>query len=585
MAKRVSFSGVMDRKVRFVEKNQLMSRDDWMLFIHQFKRGTDTVDRGWRGEFFGKVMRGACMTYSYTKNERLYMLLSDVCEEMLKVQDKKGRFSTYNIVSEFKGWDVWSRKYVLVGFLHFYEICRDEDFKKRILDALEKHLDYIVERVGYGNKIDLGVTSDMWGGINSASILEPVIKMYNLTGKASYIEFARYIIAFLMTSDVNIFTLALEDKLYPYEYPVTKAYEMMSCFEGLIEYYLVTGEQKWKRAVLNFVNRVRESEITVIGGAGCKHEHFNHSVATQSDTEYDGVMQETCVTVTWMRLCNRLLTLTGEAKYADYIEESLYNALYGAVNDELVGGFIFDSYSPLLLGRRGRLVGGYKNISDTRYYGCCAAIGAAGTSLPLITSVMKTGNGIAINYFESGIIEAEGFRFKVETEYPKKGKVRFTVEKAPRSEKSISFRIPGFATKDTKIKVCGECFDSDGEKTEGYYHTVSRKWNRLDVIELDLNMNLRTFKAPGVSGNEESSKYFAVLWGPLVLARDKRVSSVGESVGYSDNLKITFTEPEVNSLLQARVKIGSDEIKMIDYSSAGKTWNEQSLCEVFIKTR
>ncbi len=583
MRKRVSFSGVMDRKARFVEKNQLMSKDDWMLFVHQFRRGTDTVDRGWRGEFWGKMMRGACMTYSYTKNERLYMLLTEVCEAMLKTQDKKGRFSTYNIVSEFKGWDIWSRKYVLVGFLHFYEICRDEDLKKRILDALEKHLDYIVDRVGYGNKTDLSVTSDMWGGINSASILEPVMKMYNLTGKESYIEFARYIIAFLMTSDVNIFTLALEDKLYPYEYPVTKAYEMMSCFEGLIEYYLVTGELKWKKAVLNFVNRVRESEITVIGGAGCKDELFNHSVVTQTDTEYKGVMQETCVTVTWMKLCNRLLTLTGEAKYADYIEESLYNSLYGAVNDELVDGFVFDSYSPLLLGKRGRLVGGYKNISDTRYYGCCAAIGAAGTALPLVTAAMKTGKGIAINYFESGTIEAEGFTIRVETDYPKKGKVKLTLEKVPRSEKSISFRIPHFATNGTKIKVCGERFVSDGEKTEGYYHTVTRKWNRLDVIELDLNMNLRTFKAAGVAGNEESSKYFAVLWGPLALARDKRVSLVGDRVEYSEKLKITFTEPEVNALLQAKVKIGNDEIKMIDYSSAGKTWNDKSLCEVFIK--
>ena len=40
-------------------------------------------------------------------------------------------------------------------------------------------------------------------------------------------------------------------------------------------------------------------------------------------------MQETCVTVTWMRLLTRLYLLSGEEKYIDRIERSGFNALYG----------------------------------------------------------------------------------------------------------------------------------------------------------------------------------------------------------------------------------------------------------------
>lgn len=574
MKKRISFSGIMDAKVRFIEKNQLMTKEDWILFIHQFKRGRDTVDRGWRGEFFGKMMRGACMTYSYTKNEKLYLFLTEVVEEMLKVQDKKGRFSTYNIVSEFKGWDLWCRKYVMVGLLSYYEICRNEELKPRIVEALEKHLDYIVERVGYGNKVDLGASSDLWGGINSASILEPVMKMYNLTHKNSYLEFARYIIAFLMTSDVNIFTLALENKLYPYEYPVTKAYEMMSCFEGLLEYHLVTGEEKWKRAVVDFVDKIIESEVTVVGGAGCKGELFNNGALTQ--TGPDGIMQETCVTVTLMRLLNRLLSVTGEAKYADYIEKSLYNALYGAVNDNLVEGLIFDSYSPLTLGRRGKLVGGKKELSDDRYYGCCAAIGSAGVALPLLTAVMTTKSGIALNYYESGIIYADGFSIRIDTEYPKKGKIKFTFERVPKSKKTVLFRIPEFAVNGSTVKVLKEKLSTDGERREGYYFPVTREWKKGDTVELDLNMNLRTFSPKLNDG------YFAVLWGPLVFARDKRITPVGSSVEFSNKLKISFIDPEIPAFLEAKVKVGNEEIRMIDYQSAGKTFDDKSKFEAFL---
>ena len=43
---------------------------------------------------------------------------------------------------------------------------------------------------------------------------------------------------------------------------------------------------------------------------------------------------------------------------------------------------MFDSYSPLMSGIRGRAVGGFKSMEgNTAYCGCCIAIGAAGCAL------------------------------------------------------------------------------------------------------------------------------------------------------------------------------------------------------------
>ena len=72
--KHVSFRGVMDHYARFIEENQLLLEEDWHLFVNQFRSGVDDADAGWRGEYFGKMMRGAAMTYRYTKNEKLYAL-------------------------------------------------------------------------------------------------------------------------------------------------------------------------------------------------------------------------------------------------------------------------------------------------------------------------------------------------------------------------------------------------------------------------------------------------------------------------------------------------------------------------------
>ena len=248
--------GITDRYARFVEAKQLLNREDWHLLVQQFKSASDDCDNGWRCEYFGKMMRGASVTYSYTKNEQLYTLLTDAAKEMLQTQDERGRFSTYSIANEFNGWDMWGRKYVLLGFLYYYDICRDEQLKKQIIAALEKHLDYIVEHVGR-NKKEIYETSDAWKCVNSASILEPTLLMYRKTGKQSYLTFSEYIIDYLWNGEACIFRCAYENRLDPFEYPVTKAYEVMSCFEGLLVYYEITHEEKdvYKRQIVSGTRR------------------------------------------------------------------------------------------------------------------------------------------------------------------------------------------------------------------------------------------------------------------------------------------------------------------------------------------
>ena len=96
----------------------------------------------------------------------------------------------------------------------------------------------------------------MWGGVNSASILEPMVRFYNVTNEKKYLDFAKHIVDSGFSNLGNLVEIAFKDELLPCEYPVIKAYEVMSCFEGLLEYYRVTKEEKYKIAVENFVKRV-----------------------------------------------------------------------------------------------------------------------------------------------------------------------------------------------------------------------------------------------------------------------------------------------------------------------------------------
>ncbi|MBR3553724.1 MAG: glycoside hydrolase family 127 protein [Clostridia bacterium] len=385
----------------FITETQLLDTALWHRFVRVFQTGADAADRGWRGEYWGKMMRGACLVYRCTADPRLYDVLRQTVCDLLSTADADGRISTYPWERECCGWDLWCRKYVLTGMLHFCDICTDSALTERILDSMERHLDCLIARVGpNAGQIKITATSDFWLGVNSCSILEPVMDLYRRRPQERFLRFARYIIGTGGCSDGDLIALALENKTLPCQYPETKAYETMSFFEGVLAFYEATGEQKYLDAVLRFAEAVFETEITLIGCAGCTHEQFDHAAIRQTEPS-EKVMQETCVTVTWMRLCARLFLRTGNEIYADRVEQSALNALYGSVNlfaqpftmpksGETVPALPFDSYSPLVMHRRGRDVGGLKAFDDGSFYGCCAAIGAAGLAVyPLIRPLRK----------------------------------------------------------------------------------------------------------------------------------------------------------------------------------------------------
>lgn len=247
MAKAYSIydSGNIKRMTDFIISEQLTDEELWELFANQFSEHTDVADLGWRGEYWGKTMRGACLIYKATRDAKLYGVLEKSVERLLCAQDADGRISTYDKKNEFKGWDVWCRKYVAIGLEYFFDICKDEALKKLIINALKKHCDYMIEHIGADgeNKISITETSEIWGGMNSSSLLKPYVVLFGITKDEKYLDFARYILEEGGSKGFDIFEAAYNRELMPYEYPYKKAYEMIACFDGALEYYKATGEK------------------------------------------------------------------------------------------------------------------------------------------------------------------------------------------------------------------------------------------------------------------------------------------------------------------------------------------------------
>lgn len=182
------YGGVMNKMADFIKVNQLMDENLWQSFYIPFEFKQDASDNAWRCEFWGKMMRGAALVYRYAEDEELYLILKESVEKILGFQDEAGRISSYTVETEFNGWDMWGRKYVLLGMLYFYDIAKEDELKKKIINSLKKQLDYIVMHIGKEEgKKPLEKTSNMWGSVNSFSILEPVVWIYKLTDENRYI--------------------------------------------------------------------------------------------------------------------------------------------------------------------------------------------------------------------------------------------------------------------------------------------------------------------------------------------------------------------------------------------------------------
>ena len=603
----LEFQGVADRAARFIQKKQMENPQYLKDFVDIYRTKPDKT--GWRGEYWGKTMRGHVLVYQYTGDREYFELLTESVRDMLTVADADGRVSSYTREREFDAWDIWCRKYAMLGMEYYLEICEDEELKQEIIRFVKGCADYILDHIGSEEgKLELVDATRSFGGVNSSSILEPMVRLYRLTEEQKYLDFATYIVETGGAKNVNIFECAYENKLAPYQYGISKAYELMSCFEGLLEYYYVTGIEKYKTAVINFGKAIIDTELSVIGSCGITHELFDHT-KTRQTVNLDMEQQETCVTVTWMKLCARLWELTKDTAFLDCVEHSFYNAYLGALNVEgnyceqayqrfvvekglpkIVDTYLlFDSYSPLIPKRRGIKIGGSQILGDFTYHGCCECIGAAGAGMFLRNAVVADEDGIFLNFFEAGkstiCYQGVNVELNIETEYPVDGKIKIGIK----TDKPISFAL--------KVRIPG------WTKEQGGYLTYEKEWSQ-DEISLEWDMPIRTvlpetweedviytdsskctseYYLPGpmkVYHKDEEDNYIAVMRGPLTLAADSRSGKPANSVfdfePVGEICEDKEIAPGVPCLLKMRFTDRSGEnFYLVDYCSAGLDWKTE----------
>ena len=297
------------------------------------------------------------------------------------------------------------------------------------------------------------------------------------------------------------------------------AVRAMYLYTGAADVAATTGDAGYMNAMKTVWEDVVYRNMYITGGIGSsgQNEGFSLDYDLPNETAYC----ETCASVGMVFWNQRMNLLTGEAKYIDVLERSLYN---GALDGLSLSGDRFFYGNPLASNG---------NTARSAWFGtaCCPSNIAR-----LVASLGdyiygKNDSGLWVNlYIGSNTMLKIGktdVPVQMETNYPWDGSVKLTVTPAKKTSYALHLRIPGWVS---NVPVPGDLYRFQEEsqakisvnlngkpvdyREENGYVVVNRTWQKGDVIELILPMDVKRVVAKKelVAANDR----VAIQRGPLV---------------------------------------------------------------------
>ena len=583
----------------------LAARFDAMLAKHVAATDVDTLVRPfapadekhgrWQSEFWGKWMHSAAPFAEMTGCPLLKAKVARGLEAILAAQEPGGYIGNYTDETRMgRGWDVWGVKYTLMGLLHTSD--------PRALEAAKRLCDYLIAELGPNGRRGVAVwQTGSWCGMPSSSVLEPVMWLYNRTHEKRYLDFADFLVRGMTEEEKGPRLVDLALKGVPvadrngYGFTAAetnvshklhnrlKSYEEISCYQGLLEYYQAKGGDDLLRATVMTAKEIAADEVNLAGGCS-REENWFHGAAKQHLPSFR--LQETCVTVTWMRFMEKLLEVTGDPWCADEFEKTFYNAYLAALRRD---GGDFAAYTPLNGSRSSGMDHCHLHLN------CCNANGPRGFLAFLRTAFTAKEDTAFVNLYASGVHTAKlpksgrTVSFDAYTHYPKDRFVRL-VNRTPGEQRfTLALRIPAWSAK-TVVTVEGEPI---ADVKAGDYLRIDRTWKPGDGIDVFFDLSLRVHRL---------ANHVAFTRGPIALARDTRFGDgpldepLREAALAADFapafVAVRSGDADIAMAFAAVLPLGAHSenpdgalpsvVRFCDYASAANLWRPDNACRLWL---
>ncbi|MBA4136811.1 MAG: hypothetical protein C0518_05795 [Opitutus sp.] len=487
--------GVLGRALAASQSAHLAQfvRDEWSPPIALFGPAHTCCNRegDWYGEHAGKWLFAAARAAERSHDLELRARLTNVADFLLRQQQPDGYLGTYAPERRFmcrqvagprtwdgapgvRTWDIWVHSYLILGLLECARVLGEARYAQaasRIGDLCWRTFtEGGIEITSLGNH----------HGLSATVLLDPAMELFFATNEPRYLELAKLIFARANAHPaIELLPQALAGADAS-AIATGKAYQLCWNLVGLAKLHRATRDAATFAAVRRLWTNIREHHLTLGGGPWGGVAHRSREVFNPAGVFSPYGYVETCSTLSWIQLNRELLSLTGEACFAEEMEKSAYNDLLGA---QAPGGDNWCYYS-FPNGRR----------VYTTYWRCCKSSGPmALEELPTIAYATTADGDIAVNLYGAGTASLEtGRAGRVElvqvTGYPFDGHVRLLVNPSHSATFSLLLRIPSWAA---ASKVLHNGTPVTAAIHAGQYFTLTREWQAGDCVELDFPMSPR----------------------------------------------------------------------------------------------
>lgn len=517
-----------------------------------------------------KVMEAAAYSLSTHPDPELEAYMDELIDIIALAQEEDGYLYTARTINPDtiipgageKRWSYLQQSHELYNVGHMYEAAvayYQATGKRKFLDIALKNADLIVKTFGTGEGQIRGVPGHQ-------EIEIGLVKLYRVTGNKKYLDQAKYFLDDRGNArDRQLYVYGKDGSIKDYaqdHMPVTQQTEAVGhavragyMYSAMADIAALTGDQAYRNAIHKLWENVAYKKIYITGGIGARHsgEAFGDNYELPNLSAYN----ETCAAVANMLWNQRMFLLTGESKYIDVLERTLYNGFLSGVS---IHGDKFFYPNPL-----------ESDGSHQRqpWFDCSCCPTNVARFLPSVPGYIyaHAKDKIYVNLFigsETQIdLSNRTVRVVQQTDYPWDGKVYIKVYPGEATRFTLAIRIPGWASGSPMPGDLYRYLDIpqespvlllNGEPVKYHirsgYAEIKRKWKDGDELTLDLPMPVtKVVSRPEVVTNQGK---MAITRGPLVycaewidnggrvrnLLVDKEISFTVEPSTIVNNVKV-----------------------------------------------
>lgn len=341
-----------------------------------------------------------------------------------------------------------------------------------------------------------------------------LVKLYQVTQEQKYLDFAYWLLEERGHGHGSMGNEGTWNPAYYQDsYPVRKltdisghAVRCMYLYCGMADVAVLKNDTEYIDAMNRLWDDVVLRNMYITGGIGSSKD--NEGFTQDYDLPNLEAYCETCASVGMVLWNQRMNQLTGDSKYIDILERSMYNGVLSGIS---------------LTGDRFFYVNPLESKGDhhrQEWYGCACCPSQISRFLPSIGSYIyaTSKDALWVNLYIGNTtqvtIEDSNVILRQETNYPWDGSVKLTVSSTKDLPKEIRLRIPGWCRNYT-LTINGKEVGLSQEK--GY--AIIYDWKSGDVISLDMDMPVEVEAAdPLVTENIDKR---AIQRGPLVYCMEE----------------------------------------------------------------